>query len=59
MQDTLENVTPRPVEITVWDTGIEPLPRPQWREWKADFYNQIATGKRENSPRTEDSYSKA
>ncbi len=58
MQDTLENVVPKPVEISVWETGIEPLPRPQWREWKSDFYNQLATGKRANTPRTEDSYNK-
>lgn len=56
MQDTLENVTPQPVEISVWDTGIEPLERPEWKEWKSTFYHQLSNGIRENSPRTEDSY---
>ena len=56
MQTDLADSQPRPVDITVWDTGIAPKPRPQWREWKSDFYNQIATGKRASTPRTEDSY---
>ncbi|GAL20471.1 hypothetical protein JCM19235_3473 [Vibrio maritimus] len=56
MQGNLEDVEPQPVEISVWDTGIEPLPRPQWRDWKSEFYFQLSNGVRNNTPRTEESY---
>ncbi|MEM1447478.1 MAG: DUF1989 domain-containing protein [Planctomycetota bacterium] len=45
-----------PVEISVWETGIKPQPRPEWREWKSEFYRQLNSGDRANTPRTEDSY---
>ncbi len=56
MQGHLGDVSVEPVEISVWDTGIEPQPRPEFKEWKSAFYDQMRSGKRVNTPRTEDSY---
>ncbi|MBV7338822.1 DUF1989 domain-containing protein [Chloroflexi bacterium TSY] len=50
---TVESV---PLYISVWDTGIAPLPAAEWKDWKTPFYEQVASGERDTSVRTPDSY---
>lgn len=45
-----------PLHISVWDTGIEPLPPADWKDWKGAFYEAVAKGDKDISPRTGDSY---
>ena len=42
----------RPVHISVWETGIKPNDPPTWRDWEGYFYDQVAKGEKDISPRT-------
>lgn len=45
-----------PVYISVYDTGVTPPDQPIWKDWDGVFYNQVAQGGKDVSPRTAESY---
>ncbi|MGI9667106.1 MAG: DUF1989 domain-containing protein [Acidimicrobiia bacterium] len=45
-------VDPVPVYVSVWDTGIDPLPAPEWLDWESAFYDAVADGTKDTTPRS-------
>ena len=41
----------QPLYMSVWETGIEPAPRAKWKDWEGVFYDLVAKGARDISPR--------
>lgn len=51
-------IDPVPLYMSVWDTSIKPLDPPAWKDWQTPFYDAIAAGDKDISPRTPNSYGK-
>ena len=49
-------IEPVPLYISVWETGITPLVPPDWKDWQTPFWDAVAVGEKDISPRTPDSY---
>ncbi len=45
-----------PVYISVWDTDVEPVKQPEWKDWDGKFYELAAKGGKDLSPRTVESF---
>ena len=52
MAFTKEPIQPVPVYISVWDTAIEPIEPPNWKDWQAAFWDMVASGEKKSSLRT-------
>lgn len=50
------DIDPVPLYISVWDTGIPPVDPPAWADWQTPFWDAVATGDKDISPRTPDTY---
>jgi uncharacterized protein YcgI (DUF1989 family) len=51
-------VDPVPLYISVWNTGIDPLPAPECADWQGAFYESVAAGGKDISARSSDSHSR-
>ncbi|GAL31510.1 hypothetical protein JCM19239_3115 [Vibrio variabilis] len=47
--------TPHPVNISVYESGVTPPARPEWKNWDSVFYKQIEDGEKDITPRTDQS----
>ena len=45
-----------PVYISVWDSGVEPVKQPEWKDWDGKFYEMADGGGKDLSPRTAESF---
>ena len=52
------DIEPMPLYVSVSETGIAPLDPPEWKDWQTPFYQAVASGGIDISPRTADSYSR-
>lgn len=44
-------VEPVPLHVSVWDTGIAPLPPPRWKDWETAFYDAVERREKDVTPR--------
>lgn len=42
LKSSPNKIVVRPLEIEIYNTGIEPLPFPKWSDWRPSFRNKIA-----------------
>ena len=47
---------PDPLQFRVFETGIQPPPPRDWRDWDGAFYEMVESGHKDISPRTAESY---
>ena len=45
-----------PVYISVWETGVEPVKQPEWKDWDGKWYEMAENGGKDISPRTVESF---